>query len=615
VGTGPISYHCRDGCGEHLRQDKPGPASCAKIEGGQLSIDSAGKPVPDFLLSANQAIGSGCRSKAGDLLCADNLRRLRIMLKEDPSRIDLIYMLVKLLLALDRAVQAEPWCQHIIEQASTDVAWFYMALVYRGIPNSTQKALKWARQAFEAKPDCEPYADVYARCLAECGQVKGTTDLLDYLDTHGLADVPAIQRILATLLYCAQTTRSDLMRGYRLLGQALSRGIAPRTRHGNDPDPCRRIRIGFISPDFRRNAAAIPFEVFMDGVNHENLEIYAYGNVASPDFVTERIQAKVDHYVDIAATSSGKVADLIERHRVDILVAWGGYVQGHCLDVMAYKPAPVQVDFGWVTTTGLPAIDYRLTDSLLDPPETQLYHREELVYIPGGSSVFSPPQATSLVGPLPAHQNGYVTFGSFNRRIKISGKMLEIWAEILQQTPGSRFIMKFLDGDSRRLQAEFQGRFQDLGISPDRIDVYGSSSYHDYLDIIGLVDIALDTYPFNGNITTLECLWMGIPSVALTGEVLASRMGLSILKQVDLELFSATTSAEYIAKACSFSGQLESLAQIRQSLRGRMLNSPLCDPLRLAREMEAGFRQMWQHWCENTRFSSSPVQDAIGLSP
>ena len=216
---------------------------------------------------------------------------------------------------------------------------------------------------------------------------------------------------------------------------------------------------------------------------------------------------------------------------------------------------------------------------------------------------------------LPAQQNGYITFGSFNRRIKITDNMLEIWAAILKQTPESRFVMKFLDSDTRRLQAEFQGCFQDLGISPDRIDVYGSSSYHDYLDIIGLVDIALDTYPYNGSITTFECLWMGVPPVTLTGEVCTSRMGLNILTRVGLELFSAISAEEYIAKACSFADQLDSLAQIRRSLRGRMLNSPSCDPRRLAQEMEASFRQMWQHWCAYPQFNSSPALDSIGLSP
>ena len=594
---------------------QPRTASCAKIEGGQLLIDSAGKPIPDFLLCANQAIGSGCLAEASELLCESNLNRLRVLLSDDPSRTDLTYMLVKLLLALGRAGQAESWCQRIIERESTELAWFHMAHIYRSIPDSLPKALYWAKRAFEANPDCAPYIDVYARCLVADGQVRETVALLAHLSAQGLVEVSVLQEILAMLLYCAQTTRTDLMRGYSLLGQSLTRGITPRAQHVNDPDPCRMIRIGFISPDFRRNAAAIPFEVFLDGVNHEDLEIYAYGNVSSPDFVTERIQAKVDHYIDIEGVSSGKVADLIEGHRVDILVALAGYVDNHCLAVMAHKPAPVQVDFGWVATTGLPAIDYRITDALLDPPESQPYHSEKLVYLPSGSSVFVPPQATSLVSPLPAQQNGYITFGSFNRRIKITDKMLEIWAVILRQTPGSRFVMKFLGGDSGRLQAEFQGRFQDLGVSTDRIDVYGSSSYPDYLHIISQVDIALDTYPYNGAITTFECLWMGIPTVTLTGDVFASRMGLNILKRVGLELFSASTPEEYLAKTCSFADQLESLVQIRRSLRSRMLNSPLCDPPRLACEMEVAFRQMWQRWCAGSQLNSAPVSDSIGLAP
>jgi len=586
-----------------------------KIENGQLLIDCAGKPVPDFLLGANKSISSGCPSGAVDLLCEDNLEQLRRILREDPSRIDLLYMLVKLLLALDRAAQAEPWCQRIIELESTDVAWFHMALIYSSMPGATNKACTWAKRAFAAQPDCQAYVDVYARALLACGQVGEVIELLEYLCTHGLADALLIQRVLALLLYCAQTTRTDLMRGYCLLGKALGRGIVARKRHANDPDPGRRLRVGFISPDFRRNSTAIPFEVFLDGARSEALEVYAYANVSSPDWVTERIQGKVDRYVDIQGMPAPELADLIEGHGVDILVALGGYVEDHCLEVMAYKPAPVQADFGWVTTTGLPTIDYRITDAVLDPPETALYHSEKLVYLPGGSSVFVAPSSSSLVGPLPAQRNGYITFGSFNRRIKMTGKMLEIWAAILRQVPGSRFVMKFPEGDEGRLQAELQVQFRDLGISTDRIDVYGACSYHDYLDIIAQVDIALDTYAFNGAITSFECLWMGIPIVTLTGEVFTARMGLNILNRVGLELFSAANAEEYIAKACSFAGQLDSLAQIRQSLRGRMLNSPLCDPERLAREMGRGFRQMWLTWCENAQCKASPVPDSMDLSP
>lgn len=614
MGPAKTSGSNRNTSGQVFPQANSSTASCVKIEGGQLLIDSGGGPVPDFLLRANQAVTAERLSEAAELLGPDKLKLLDTILDQDPSRTDLIYMLVKLLLALDRAAQAESWCKRLIELESTDVAWFHLALIYRRLPGRAPQARHWAQQAFEARPDSEPYADVYARSLIDCGQVSEAVGLLDNMTVHGWASGPLLRGILSMLLYSPQTTRADFRRGYGLLGQALGRGIVPRNRHDNDPDPSRRLRVGFISPDFRRNSTAIPFEVFLDGVNHEDLEIHAYGNVASADWVTERIQGKVDQYLSISGMSAGHVADLIAGHRVDILVALGGYVHNHCLEVLAHKPAPVQVDFGWVTTTGLPAIDYRITDALLDPPATQAYYTEKLVYLPGGSSVFVPPQASSLLGPLPADKNGHITYGSFNRRVKITDKMLGLWAMILEQTPGSRFIMKFPEGDLRLLQEALQGRFQDLGISPDRIDVYGPCSYHAYLDIMARVDIALDTFPFNGAITTFECLWMGIPVVTLTGEVFTSRMGLNILTRVGLSLFSATTAAEYVAKACAFSTQRESLAQIRRSLRQTMLSSPLCNPRALAGEMEVAFRQMWQQWCGHSHSQSPSTRESDCMS-
>lgn len=589
--------------------------SCVRIEAGQFLIDSAGRTVPGFLLRANQAVNAGCPAQALEQLSEDKLNAFHLLLEDDPSRIDLLYMLVKLLLATGRADQAAPWCRRIIDLEPSHVACFHMALVYRGMRDSVQSALGWARRAFEAKPDCAMYADVYARCLTECELVAETLDLLDYLYVHELADAPVLEGILAQLLYCRKTTRPDLMRGYSVLGQALARKITPITSHRNDPDPRRRIRVGFVSPDFRRNSTAIPFEVFLDGVNHEVLEVYTYGNVSDPDWVTQRIQAKVDRYFDITGMSSARIAEMIAGHGVDILVALGGYVKDHRLEVMAYKPAPVQADFGWVTTTGLDAVDYRITDAVLDPPATQAQHAEKLIYLSGGSSVFIPPEASSLVGPQPAQHNGYVTFGSFNRRIKMTDEILETWAEILRQIPDSRLIIKSPEDDTPQLQTELKGRLQDLGVPSHRIDVYGACAYHAYLDIMSQVDIALDTFPFNGAITSFECLWMGIPVVTLTGELFSARMGLNILCRLGLELFSATSPAEYVAKACSFARQIDSLARIRQSLRTQMLSSSLCDPSRLAREMENGFRRMWQHWCENTGRQAPTGQVSAGLSP
>jgi protein O-GlcNAc transferase len=265
---------------------------------------------------------------------------------------------------------------------------------------------------------------------------------------------------------------------------------------------------------------------------------------------------------------------------------------------MACRPAPVQVDFGWETTTGIEQIDHRFSDVVLDPPHRLGGYVEQTAYLPGGLACYAPPQQTALVGPLPALRNGTVTFGSFNRAVKMTEAVVEAWSQILVRIPEARLIVKSPSDEPIVLWRRLWPPFQAAGIRPDRVELFGHQSYLDYLDLFNRVDLSLDTFPFNGSVTTLESLWMGVPVVTLAGDIFMSRMGLSILGRLGLEIFSATSREEYVAKACAFASQLDSLGQIRKALRGRMLNSPLCDPGRWGREMEQALRTMWRQWCE-----------------
>jgi hypothetical protein len=572
---------------------------CARIVDGRLVIDSGGRTVPPFLLKANAAVHAGSLAEAETILSPENLRIVDAVLDQDRSRVDLIYMVVKLLLAVGGHDVAEVWCRRLAEADPCPLVWYQLALIYQQMPGRSAQALIYAERAFQDGPDTPLYAKAYASCLAACGQVDAALDLIGRQVRTGGLSVDSLEGFLGELVYMPVTTRSHLSVGYGLLGQEISREIGPYEDHPNDPDPGRRLRVGFLSPDFRRNSTAIPFEMFLDGADRSRVEVYAYGNVKDPDFVTERIRGKVDHYENVLGLAPDRVAARVRACGIDVLVALGGYVWGHCLKVMAYRPAPVQVDYGWVTTTGIKQIDYRLSDAVVDPPHTLSFYGEETVYLSGGAYGYIPPQDTALVGPLPARRNGYVTFGSFNRRVKITEDMIGLWSQILRQISGSRLIVKSPSDDPAILQRHILPRFERLGIGADRIEFYGPQPYLDYLGLFNRVDLALDSFPFNGAITTLEGLWMGVPVVTLVGEKQTSRAGLSILSRMGLEVFAAASPGEYVAKACAFASQLDALEQIRRALRGRMLNSPLCDPRRWALEIEQAIRQMWQRWCDS----------------
>ena len=242
-------------------------------------------------------------------------------------------------------------------------------------------------------------------------------------------------------------------------------------------------------------------------------------------------------------------------------------------------------------------MDYRLSDPWLDPPEAQSGYIEELAYLDGGYVCYRPSESAPLPGPLPALRNGGVTFGSCNNHLKVNAETVALWAQVLRVCSGSRMLLKCqmaADKDVRHLLLE---RFHTCGISPDRVMLIPWQSGQQHLQTYDQVDIALDTYPFNGCVTTLEGLWMGVPVLSLFGEKYISRVALSLMQPLDMSSFCAETPEQYVAKAKALAGNLPGLAQIRASLRARMQAGPLCDARRYACALEKAYRKMWQRWC------------------
>jgi predicted O-linked N-acetylglucosamine transferase (SPINDLY family) len=266
---------------------------------------------------------------------------------------------------------------------------------------------------------------------------------------------------------------------------------------------------------------------------------------------------------------------------------------------LVFKAAPIQVDLGALCGLGIPQIDYRITDDVLDPPDMQPYHLEKLVYLSGGFVTYCPPSESPLVTPLAAQSNGFVTLGSFNNHVKINDQVMGMWSEILRRVPNARLVLKFPRADDPGIRRGLQQRFQKHGIALDRIQFAGMTSYFDHLRLLGQMDLLLDCFPFNGYRTALEGLWMGVPTISLSGTTHVSRTGLAILKQLGLdEAFAAQTPQGYIDRACAYAAQLDELASIRSALRKLLLSSSICDPKRYARSLEEAFRTMWRQWCE-----------------
>jgi predicted O-linked N-acetylglucosamine transferase (SPINDLY family) len=307
-----------------------------------------------------------------------------------------------------------------------------------------------------------------------------------------------------------------------------------------------------------------------------------------------------DVWHDATLWSHAHLAEQIRKDEIDILVDLSGYTAGNRLRAFAMKPAPVQVTYlGYPDTTGMSAMDYRITDAVSDPPgTTERFHTEELVRIDGGFLAFKPAPSAPDVTPAPCLTKGYITFGSFNNATKLNACVIEAWAEILKAIPDSRLMLKSHNFSSETARQRIRGIFLSRGVPESRVDFCDFiADTKNHLDLYGEIDIALDPFPYNGTTTTCDALWMGVPVVTLCGPNHVSRVGAMLLTLVGHPELVAQDIDEYVKKTVALANDIATLASLRAGMREAMRRSPVMDSDRLTRALEASFRQMWRTWC------------------
>jgi predicted O-linked N-acetylglucosamine transferase (SPINDLY family) len=360
----------------------------------------------------------------------------------------------------------------------------------------------------------------------------------------------------------------------------------------NDSD--RPLRIGYVSPNFSQHSVAYFFEPVLAAHDRAAVQIFCYSNVRLDDAVTKRIRAAVgEGWREITGKTDAQVVQMIERDRIDVLVDLAGHTADNRLTVLARKPAPVQMTWlGYPASTGMSAIDYRLNDAIADPPgESESMHTEKLLRIPGGCWAFHTTEAPSIA-PFPAVGNGFVTFGSFNNLPKVTPRVLQTWASILLQVPGSRLLLKATGLGSAMGREYVMHHMQQFGIDSHRIELLAwTPTTAAHLQMYDRVDIALDTFPYNGTTTTCEAMWMGVPVVTFAGHSHVSRVGAAILTHAGCDEWIANDAEGYVALAVRLAGQLGGMESVRLGLRDRLKKSALCDADRLARELERIYRE------------------------
>jgi protein O-GlcNAc transferase len=359
------------------------------------------------------------------------------------------------------------------------------------------------------------------------------------------------------------------------------------------------LRVGYVSPDFRRHPVGYFMRPIFAHHHPAVVEVFAYNTAPRPDGATDFFRQRTHHWRDVFALSDDELAQQIRADKIDILIDLTLHMAGGRMLTFARKPAPVQATYlGYAHSTGLLSLDYKITDPYLDPQGlTERFHTEQIVRLPETNFCCEPEDDAPPVGDLPARNNGCVTFASFNTLMKTNRAVIETWSAILRDLPGSRLMIVAGGLAGAPTQQRLRDRFAAHGITPERLELLDLAGVEQGLLAHTRADVALDTFPYAGGTTTANALWMGVPVVSLAGTSPIARQGVSFLTNVGLPELIAGTREQYVTTALSLARDLDRLEGIRSSLRDRMRASPITNGPRFVRHLEQAYRDMWRAWC------------------
>lgn len=397
-------------------------------------------------------------------------------------------------------------------------------------------------------------------------------------------------------------------------------GPLPACYPQNAVDAHRRLKVGFVSGDFRRHSVAYFLQSAVANLDPGAFELIAYSTTRLEDEMTARLRPYFWIWRDLFSLSDTAAVDLIKGDEIDVLFDLSGHTNHNRLMMFGYKVAPVQVSWlGYPNTTGLDCIDYRLTDHLVDPEgEEDQFYSERLWRLPGPFLCYTAPKDSPPVTDPPIVRSGRITFGSFNARVKLGDECIALWSRILNALPASCLIIKSINGvEEDDACDELIAKFSAHGVAADRVVVRGAKdSVLEHLEAYGEIDIALDSVPYNGTTTTCEALWMGVPVVSLTGDRHAGRVGSALLQRLGLGEWVANTADEFVTKAIKLATDVVLLTQLRSMMRDRLRASPLMDGEAMGRNLGGAIRSMWAAYCVSDQATASVAANAVvNVSP
>ena len=454
--------------------------------------------------------------------------------------------------------------------------------------------------AIRINPAEKSYLPNFALLLKDLGEVDAAITQLQAL--HGTSAFTHSTH--SNLIFCMlnrPTYGSAEIRAEASRWQAAH--VAPLApdvpRHTNTPDPTRKLKLGYLSGDFRQHPVGFFMELVFEAHDRDAFEVHAFSTHTVADDVSERIKAHVAHWHDVGHLEGAALANAIRDAGMDIVIELSGHAAHNRLQSLAYRPAPLQfLGGGQFCTSGLNCIDGFISDRFETPDGFEDGYTEPVIRLPNDYICYRPSTYAAEVAPSPCLENGYVTFGCFNNLSKISEPAVALWAEIMKQVPESRLLLKTTALSSTRAQERLRDQFGELGIGADCLLLESGLAHEAFLAEYARVDIALDPFPYSGGLTTLEALWMGVPVITLPGETFSARHSMSHLSNVGLTDLICYTPNAYAEKVVALASDHVSLNKLRQSIRGRMAASSVLDGVRYTQNLEAIYHTSWKTWCD-----------------
>jgi len=478
------------------------------------------------------------------------------------------------------------------------LAWTHLGSSYQTMGWLTQ-----AREAYEAALALNAASPEALNNLSIVAQTMGDFAAgQDYL-RRALEAAPTNaayhSNILFAIQYLPEGTEQMLFEETMRWGERhAAPHYAKRKPLSNDANPDRRLRIGYVSPDFKGHSCSYFLYPLYTNHDRKNFEVFSYAEVSAPDIWTDTFNGLSDSWFSTVGVSDDDVAERIRKDKIVVLIDLGAHTGGSRLLVSARKPAPVQVSWlGLGNSTGVRTMDYFISDPHMVPDGYEKYFCEQVYRLPNNTYCYYPLNRMPDVGPLPARQAGHVTFGTLSRSVRLNEGVLKTWARILNSVPNSRLMINTVTMSDPLMREKMTKAFAAEGIAADRLELIATRVPHETWGSYNIIDIALDPFPHNAGLTTYEAIYMGAPVVTLADRPPQGRYGASILSNVGLADLVAHSRDEYVSIAVNLANDLDRLADIKANLRERMLASPLCDGAAYAKAMEDGYRHMWKNWC------------------